>query len=59
MFGSVKFGFGLLSGKPCSGRVRFGLGEVRVRVTYKYHVRVDTGFGSGEVQVGSVSGCLQ
>ena len=36
----VKFGFGSRSCQPCSGRVQFGSGEVRVRVTYRFHARV-------------------
>ena len=53
MFGSgsglvrVKFEFGSLSGQPCSGCVRFGSCEVRVRATYGYHVWV----GTSSVQV--------
>ena len=51
----VKFRFGSLSGQLCLGRVRFDSGEVRVRVTYGYHVRV----GTGSVWVRSVSGDQQ
>jgi len=52
----VKFKFRSFSCTPYSSRTQFGLGGVRVPVTYKYHVQLDLGsvrveFGLGLFRV--------